>query len=211
MNYKLLLIFAFIAVAVMPLAHAFVLIPSAQQLIAAFVTIILAMTAEVGVVIFFLRKKSLKLIKLSGALFEVNIISLFVVIFIQGILFVFQPLVQIFLSATLVVLLEAYLLAGVTKGSYFREPEGIPIEFKGALIPVLIGNVVSIVVGMCTLFILAQHPIEWPLSTSTALPPWIEGQGTCEITLEARDLDGDASTLEAYYDTVLDITWLPSR
>lgn len=33
-------------------------------------------------------------------------------------------------------------------------------------------------------------------------------QGTWETTLRGRDLDGDISTFEAWYDTVLDITWL---
>ncbi len=36
----------------------------------------------------------------------------------------------------------------------------------------------------------------------------ITGQGTWESTLFARDLDGDLSTIEAYYDSVLNITWL---
>lgn len=36
----------------------------------------------------------------------------------------------------------------------------------------------------------------------------VSGQGTWETTLEGRDLDGDAATIEAFYDTVLDITWL---
>lgn len=36
----------------------------------------------------------------------------------------------------------------------------------------------------------------------------VSGQGTWETTLQARDLDGDASTIEAYYDTILGITWL---
>jgi len=36
----------------------------------------------------------------------------------------------------------------------------------------------------------------------------ISGQGTWETTLQARDLDGDLTTAEAYYDTVLNITWL---
>ena len=29
-----------------------------------------------------------------------------------------------------------------------------------------------------------------------------------ETTLEARDLDGDVSTIEAYFDIALNITWL---
>ena len=36
----------------------------------------------------------------------------------------------------------------------------------------------------------------------------VSGQGTWESTLQGRDLDGDLSTFEAYYDTTLDITWL---
>ncbi len=35
----------------------------------------------------------------------------------------------------------------------------------------------------------------------------VSGQGTWESTLYARDFDGDLTTIEAYYDTVLDITW----
>jgi hypothetical protein len=35
----------------------------------------------------------------------------------------------------------------------------------------------------------------------------ISGQGTWETTLHARDVDGDG-TVDAYYDSVLDITWL---
>jgi hypothetical protein len=36
----------------------------------------------------------------------------------------------------------------------------------------------------------------------------ISGQGTWETTLQARDLDGNPATIDAYYDTVLKITWL---
>ena len=36
----------------------------------------------------------------------------------------------------------------------------------------------------------------------------VSGQGTWETTLQGRDLDGDLSTFEAYYDTALNITWL---
>lgn len=36
----------------------------------------------------------------------------------------------------------------------------------------------------------------------------VSGQGTWETTLQGRDLDGNAATFEAFYDTVLDITWL---
>ena len=34
----------------------------------------------------------------------------------------------------------------------------------------------------------------------------ISGQGTWETTLESRDLDGNVATIEAYYDTALNIT-----
>ncbi len=43
------------------------------------------------------------------------------------------------------------------------------------------------------------------MAAANAAP--ISGQGTWETTLQGRDLDGNASTFEAYYDTVLDITW----
>jgi hypothetical protein len=36
----------------------------------------------------------------------------------------------------------------------------------------------------------------------------ISGQGTWETTLQGRDLDGNLTTVEAYYDTALNITWL---
>lgn len=36
----------------------------------------------------------------------------------------------------------------------------------------------------------------------------ISGQGTWESTLQGRDLDGNMTTFEAYYDTSLNITWL---
>lgn len=36
----------------------------------------------------------------------------------------------------------------------------------------------------------------------------ISGQDSWETTLQGRDLDGDAASFEAYYDTVLNITWL---
>jgi hypothetical protein len=42
----------------------------------------------------------------------------------------------------------------------------------------------------------------------TAQAAVISGQGTWETTLQGRDLDGNAATFEAYYDTDLDITWL---
>lgn len=43
---------------------------------------------------------------------------------------------------------------------------------------------------------------------SAVLTMPVAGQGTWESTLLGRDLDGDLSTAEAYYDTDLDITWL---
>lgn len=36
----------------------------------------------------------------------------------------------------------------------------------------------------------------------------VSGQGTWETSLQGRDLDGNLSTAEAYYDTSLNITWL---
>jgi hypothetical protein len=46
------------------------------------------------------------------------------------------------------------------------------------------------------------------LFPTTAHATAVSGQGTWESTLQGRDLDGNLSTAEAYYDTVLGITWL---
>lgn len=43
-------------------------------------------------------------------------------------------------------------------------------------------------------------------TVSLAAP--ISGQGTWEVTLHGRDLDGNSATFEAYYDSSLNITWL---
>lgn len=43
-----------------------------------------------------------------------------------------------------------------------------------------------------------------PVSHATA----VSGQGTWETTLQARDFDGNPATIEGYYDTVLNVTWL---
>ena len=45
-------------------------------------------------------------------------------------------------------------------------------------------------------------------SSSVHAAALVSGQGTWETTLMPRDLDGDTNTSEAYYDVVLDITWL---
>jgi len=54
------------------------------------------------------------------------------------------------------------------------------------------------VVSACTIAIISLPAQAVPVS----------GQGTWETTLQGRDLDGNAATYEAYYDTTLDITWL---
>lgn len=46
------------------------------------------------------------------------------------------------------------------------------------------------------------------LMVNTVNAASISGQGTWESTLQGRDLDGNLSTFEAYYDTALNITWL---
>jgi len=43
---------------------------------------------------------------------------------------------------------------------------------------------------------------------SQAQAAGVPGQGTWETTLQGRDLDGDGSFFDAYYDTDLKITWL---
>lgn len=53
--------------------------------------------------------------------------------------------------------------------------------------------------------ILAVVAMLSPLAVNAAP---ITGQGTWETTLLARDLDGNNTTAEAYYDTTLGITWL---
>lgn len=45
------------------------------------------------------------------------------------------------------------------------------------------------------------------LSVATVQAAPVSGMGTWETTLHARDLDGDGST-DAFYDSVLDISWL---
>ena len=52
------------------------------------------------------------------------------------------------------------------------------------------------------LFIVASS-----VSTISHAAP-VSGQGTWETTLQGRDLDGNLSTFEAYYDTAANITWL---
>jgi hypothetical protein len=45
--------------------------------------------------------------------------------------------------------------------------------------------------------------------TIVSLPAYsvgVSGQGTWETTLQGRDLAGNAATIEAYYDTTLNIT-----
>lgn len=46
------------------------------------------------------------------------------------------------------------------------------------------------------------------VGSSAALAVPIPGQGTWQSTLQGRDLDGNAATFEAYYDTVLNVSWL---
>jgi hypothetical protein len=46
------------------------------------------------------------------------------------------------------------------------------------------------------------------LMSSSVYAIAVSGQGTWELTLQARNLDGDPTTVEAYYDTLLNITWL---
>jgi hypothetical protein len=43
---------------------------------------------------------------------------------------------------------------------------------------------------------------------TTAQAASVSGQGAWEMTLQGRDLDGDNTTAEAWYDSVLGITWL---
>lgn len=47
-----------------------------------------------------------------------------------------------------------------------------------------------------------------PGFAGTANAAAVSGQGTWETTLQARDFDGNAATIEGYYDTAVGITWL---
>lgn len=62
-------------------------------------------------------------------------------------------------------------------------------------------SVSRVLLGMLAAAALAAGSI-----TAQAAP--ISGQGTWETTLQPRDLDGDPTTIEAWYDTVLDLLWL---
>ncbi len=46
-------------------------------------------------------------------------------------------------------------------------------------------------------------------SMANAAP--VSGQSTWETTLQARDFNGNTATIEGYYDTTLNITWLASN
>lgn len=46
------------------------------------------------------------------------------------------------------------------------------------------------------------------VTSGSAFAAGVIGQWTWETTLQARDLDGNPSTIEAYCDTTLGITWL---
>jgi PEP-CTERM motif len=64
----------------------------------------------------------------------------------------------------------------------------------------LVGALIALIAASAPL-----HAQTWAESFN-AIPR--SGQGTWETTLQARDLDGDKSTAEAYYDTDLNISWL---
>ena len=65
-------------------------------------------------------------------------------------------------------------------------------------------SVSRVLLGMLEAAALAAGSI-----TAQAAP--ISGQGTWETTLQPRDLDGDPTTIEAWYDTVLDCCGLNIR
>ena len=57
---------------------------------------------------------------------------------------------------------------------------------------------------MCRLIVALLLFASIPVSHAVA----VSGQGTWESTLQARDFDNNPNTIEGYYDTVLNITWL---
>lgn len=63
------------------------------------------------------------------------------------------------------------------------------------------------------ILIINRWAVSAVLFTAVSLPSMsyatsVSAQGTWETTLLGRDMDGNAATFEAYYDTALDITWL---
>jgi len=56
--------------------------------------------------------------------------------------------------------------------------------------------------------LIAAYACLLAVANSTPHAAAVSGQGTWETTLQPRDLDGNKSTIEAYYDTDLNITWL---
>ena len=63
-------------------------------------------------------------------------------------------------------------------------------------------NTSRLIVLMGTIFCLLAPGMS-PVSAAA-----VSGQGTWETTLRARDLDSNPLSIEAYYDTTLDITWV---
>jgi len=162
-------------------------------------TAIFAMIIEVIIIVILLRKKSLYLFRTAILLFLINVISFFLFLIVLPLFFEEPPSYLIVVSEALVVFFETYVLSKATHLTILRKPQGLPLTIKGVFLPVLIGNIVS---GLLGVFLLMPAP------TPTLPAVGISGQGTWETTLEARDLDGDVTTIEAYYDKTLDITWL---
>lgn len=53
-----------------------------------------------------------------------------------------------------------------------------------------------------------QIPMNFPHRLTGTLIAAMLLAGPAQAALQGRDLDGNLATIEAYYDTVLDITWL---
>ncbi len=60
----------------------------------------------------------------------------------------------------------------------------------------------------CASAVLAIAALSAAMVLPQAQAAAVSGQGTWETTLQGRDLDGNAATFEAYYDTSTNTTWL---
>lgn len=159
---------------------------------------LVAILLKIAIIFILLKKKYLNIINLAIRLFIANIITswLFVISLLSFAVEINSSyLIIIPAIVIIIIIIESFILAVATQQAIFRNP-------KTVFAPVTLGNIASYV------FVLVYLEFYTPPPFPTTLENKIIGQGTWNETLEARDFDGNKATTEAYYDTVLDITWL---
>ena len=157
MKYRFALISLFLAIAGIPCAHANFPLTSPMGVLAfgpIVVSAAFAMIIEVAIVLILLRKKSLNITGLAIVLLFANVVSFVLFLVLLPSLFVQPPDILILLSEALAIIFEAYILASATHLSIFRKPKGMPLTFVGALVPVVLGNITSIVLGIVLIALL---------------------------------------------------------